>query len=143
MKPGASQAQRERSVLKTLLIAFALLAIGFSATWAYQKYAERQRLSSSYTSIKPVAISRSGYSIAATFVVKTSNADARWAMQNRSGIEAALHQALLGIDPARALAPGGLRELQQDMQARLNRMLGTNKVQEVVITDFLVSEGDY
>jgi hypothetical protein len=143
MKSAPARNQRERPVLRIVLIAGMLLLIGFAAAWLYLQYAERQRLASSYTSVQPVAISRDGHSIAATFAIRTSKANARWALQNRIGIQAALHQALLGVDPVQARAPGGLRKLQQDMHEALNDLLKTDKVQEVMITDFLVSEGDY
>lgn len=129
--------------MRIVLFAGLLLLIAFAAAWWYLQHAERERQSSSYTSLKPVAISRGGHSIAATFAIKTSNADARWATQNRLGIQTALQQALLGVDPVQVRAPGGLHKLQREMQKSINGMLATDKVQEVVITDFLVSEGDY
>lgn len=137
MKPA-----HDRWIFNTVAIVCALLVLGFAAGWAYLQYAERQRLSSSYTSLRPVAISQGGHSIAATFAVKTSDADLRWATQNRHALELALQQALLQVDPERALAPNGLRTLQQRLHGTVNSALGVDKVQEVVITDFLVSEGD-
>lgn len=135
--------RQENRIFRILVVTCVLLALGFGGAWAYREYMQRQRMSSSYTNLKPIAISQGGHSIAATFAVKTSDADLRWAVQNRLGLEAALHEALLGVDPQRALAPGGLRELQRALQPRLNARLATDKVQEVVITDFLVSEGDF
>ena len=134
---------RDHRLVRILLATCALLVLGFGAAWAYLAYSERQQLSSAYTSLKPVAISHSGHSMAATIAIKTSGSDARWAAQHRLGLEGALQETLLGVDPKRALAPGGLRELQQTLQAQLNARLQTDKVQEVLITDFLVSEGDF
>lgn len=141
MKKAASAQQRP--LARVVLIACALLAVGFAAAWVYLQYAERQRLSSSYTTLQRVAISRDGHSIAATMAVKTSNADKRWAERNRGGLEAALQQALLQVEPTRVLAPGGLLAFQQGLDEALNGTLATDKVQQVVVTDFLVSEGDY
>lgn len=144
MKKGARAAPvPQRPLARVVLIACALLAIGFAAAWLYLQHAERQRLSSSYTALKRVAISRDGHSIAATIAIKTSDADRRWATQSRPALEAAFQQALLHVEPQQALAPGGLQAFQQGLDEALNRALATDKVQQVVITDFLVSEGDY
>lgn len=139
----ALERRPERWIGKTLLIACVLLSLGFAGAWFYMQYEEQQRLSSSYTSLKPLAISRGGHSIGASFAVQTSNADARWALQNRLALESALQQALLQVDPKRVLAPNGLLELQRRLSGEVNATLGSDKVQEIVITDFLVSEGDY
>ncbi|HVL75813.1 MAG TPA: hypothetical protein VM406_07335 [Noviherbaspirillum sp.] len=136
MKAGQ---RTEWPVLWTALGALAMLMIGFGAAWAWLQHAERQRVTSSFTMLKPLAVSGSGHSVGATLAVKTSEADKRWAGQNRAGLEAALQQALLGADPARALAPNGLVELQHSLRQVANGSLSTDKIQEIVITDFLVT----
>lgn len=144
MKKAQLKPQRpRRAVLRIVLSACALLIIGFGAAWLYLQHAERQRLSSSYSTLERVAISRDGHSIAATIAIKTSDADQGWAARNRAGLEAAFQEALLQVEPEQVLAPGGLQVFQQGLDDVLNRRLGTDKVQQVVITDFLVSEGDY
>lgn len=141
MKKAATKPQRP--VARIVLIACTLLAIGFAAAWLYMQHAERQRMSSSYTALQRVAISRDGHSIAATIAIMTADADRRWAARNRAGLEAAFQQALLHVEPEQVLAPGGLQTFQQGLDDTLNRALATDKVQQVAITDFLVSEGDY
>lgn len=143
MARSAKPVRRDRSLRKFLALVTLLLAAGFAAAWGYQQYHQEQRLATRYTVLRPVAVGHSGHSISATFAIKTSAADARWAQQNRDGIEAALQQSLMGVDPQRVLAPGGLQAMQQNMHVALNGLLATDKVQQVIVTDFLVSEGDY
>jgi flagellar basal body-associated protein FliL len=135
--------RRERSIVRILLTACTLVAAGFAGAWLYLQYAEQQHLNNTYTPLKRVAISRAGHSIAAGFAVKTSDADARWALQNRDALEAALQQSLLRVDPQQVLAPNGLKALQQRLPQEINTALATSKVREILITDFLVSEGDF
>lgn len=142
MKNAPKPAPRDRWTINTLLVSCALLLLAFLAVWAFLQYGDRQRRSSSYTSLKPVAVSQGGQSIGATFAVKTSDADVRWAVQNRKAIELALQETLLRIEARRVLAPNGLRELQAGLHDAVNGALGTDKVQEVVVTDFLVSAGN-
>lgn len=134
--------KREDRLGRILLTACVLLALGFALAWAYHTYSERQKPSVNFMSLKPVAMSRNDYSMAATVAIRTGAEDADWATRHRQGLEVALQKALFNVDPERALAPGGLRELQHALQQQLNLQLRTDKVLEVVITDFLVSDVD-
>lgn len=139
----AQPGRNEGSPFSLLVIAFAVLVIGFGSTWAYLEYTQRQQRlqrSSSFTALKPVTAGHGTHSVAATFVVKTSEANLGWARRNRDGIEAALQQMLVGVDVQQTLAPGGLEKLQQDMQLMLDATFGSDKVQQVIVTDFLASE---
>lgn len=133
----------ERPLPGIVLGACAMLLIGFASVWFYLQYAERQRLASSYTMLERVAIGRDGHSIRASIAIQTSDADLRWALRNREGIEVAFQQALLALDPQRIRAPGALHAFQQELDETLNRTLKTDKIQQVLLTDFLLSEGDY
>lgn len=141
---GARQnKQGERTVARAVLATCATLLIGFTCVWLYLQYDERQRMASSFTTLERVAISRDGHSIAASIAVKTSDSDLRWAQRNREGLALAFQQVLLTLDPQRVRAPDGLNAFQQELDEMLNRALQTDKIQQVVLTDFLVSEGDY
>lgn len=138
-----SRGQHKRSDWPIALAACAMVLVGFVCVWFYLQYAERQRVNSSFTRLERVAISRDGHSIAASVAIKTSDADLRWAARHREAMGVALQQVLLGLDPQRVRAPGALQTFQQGLDEALNRALRTDKIQQAVLTDFLVSEGDY
>ncbi|HJV51350.1 MULTISPECIES: hypothetical protein [Oxalobacteraceae] len=123
-------------------IVLLVLVTGFAGVWFYFKQKERLSSEIVYLNVQDVAISRSGHSIRASFAVRTSGADAEWASANKQALEQLMKQALMEVDPQRALAPDGLPTLQASVRAASNASLRTDKVQEVLITDFLVSEGD-
>lgn len=124
-------------------IASVVLLAGFVAVWFYLQYAQRMSREVRYLALPSVAINGSGHSISASFAIKTSGADAGWATKNKQALELVMTQALMELDPKRALAPGGLRTLQNTLRETTNTALHTDKVQEVLVTDFLVSEGDF
>ncbi len=123
-------------------IVLAILAAGFAGVWFYLKHMEQLSAEVSYLRMPPIAISRSGHSISATVAIKVSGADAKWASENKRALDQIMQRVLLETDPQRALAPNGLLTLQDTMRAASNVALHTDKVQEILITDFLVSEGD-
>jgi flagellar basal body-associated protein FliL len=57
-------------------------------------------------------------------------------------LETVMKRGLMAVDPQRVRAPNGIRLLQDTLREASNAELHTDKVQEVLITDFLVSEGD-
>ena len=130
------------NLLYVIGIVTVVLAVGFTLAWFYLQYADRQSREINYMKLPDVAISRDGHSISASFAVRTSAADAQWASQNKLALEQVMKQALLAVDPLRVRAPNGLQALQNTVRDASNLTLHTDKVQEVLVTDFLVSEGD-
>jgi len=133
----------ERPLTGIVLAACGMLLAGFVVSWLYLQHVRNEQGASSFTTLKRVAVGRDGYSIAATIAIKTSDADLRWAGRNRINLETEFQRALYELDPQRARAPGGLQAFQQGLAATLNQALNTDKIQQVVLTDFLVAEGDY
>ena len=138
----AKKAARERNLLSIVAIVVAVLGAGFGAAWLYMQHKDKQSREIAYLGLPSVAISRDGHSIRATFAVRTSAADADWASKNRLALESVIKQALLAVDPAEARAPGGLKALQDKVREVANATLQSDRLQEVLVTDFLVSEGD-
>jgi hypothetical protein len=133
---------RDNLLLYVIGIVTVVLAVGFGLAWLYLQYADKQSREINYLNLPQVAISRDGHSISASFAVRTSAADAKWASQNKSALEQVMKQSLLAVDPVHVRAPNGLQALQNTVRDASNLTLHTDKVQEVLVTDFLVSEGD-
>lgn len=138
----AKKAAREKNLLNVVAIAVVVLAVGFSAAWLYMQHREKLQREVTYLSLPSVAISRDGHSMRATFAIRTSRADAEWAAKNKTTLEQVMKKALLDADPVAARAPGGLLALQQKVREVGNATLQSERIQEVLVTDFLVSEGD-
>lgn len=123
-------------------IVLVILALGFTAAWFYLQHRERLNSEIAYLTIPEVAISRDGHSIRASFALRTSAADAEWAAASKPALEQVMTKGLMDADPQRTLAPGGLPGLEKTLLAASRAALRTDKVKEVLVTDFLVSEGD-
>ena len=121
---------------------FGVLVIGFALGWFYLQHLEKQATEVSYLKLPSVAISRDGHSIAATFAFRTSAGDAEWATRNQQALEQVMRKVLLELDPEKVLAPNGLLTFQQGLRDAINTTMQTSRIQEVVVTDFLVSEAD-
>lgn len=133
---------RDRLILKAIGITLVVLAIGFGLAWFYMQHAERQSREITYLSLPSIAISRDGHSMSAGIAIRTSAADADWARKNQGVLEQAMKSALLEVDPVKVRQPDGLKMLQATLRDVSNARLQTTRIQEVVVTDFLVSEGD-
>lgn len=133
-------------LVRTVGIVVVVLAIGFVLAWFYMQHRAQLAKNIHYVSLPQVAISRDGHSMSATFVVKTSAADADWAAANKQALQQVAHRILMELDPQQVLgahARNGLQTLQNTLRAAGNETLQTTRVQEMLLTDFLVSEGDY
>ncbi|HYD60342.1 MAG TPA: flagellar basal body-associated FliL family protein [Noviherbaspirillum sp.] len=139
----AKKAAREKNLKSVIAIVVAVLAVGFTAAWLYLQYREKQDREIAYLPVPTVAISRDGHSIRASFAIRTSAADAAWAAKNKAALEQVMSHALLEVDPVAARAPGGLQALQDKVRETSNALFQSERIQEVLVTDFLVSEGDY
>lgn len=137
------QGKEDHPILKTLLVVFLLLALGFVGAWIYQRNAQRFESVSKYTLIKPIAISQHGYGISATVAVQVREKDVRWSYAQNERMELLLKEALVGLNLDAALTPGGLAAVQEEMAQMLRTKLDTDKIQAVYITDFLVSDGSH
>lgn len=138
----AKKAAREKNLLPIIAIVVAVLAAGFGGAWLYFQHKEKLERGITYLKLPSVAISHGGHSMRATFALRTSAADAEWASKNKATLEQVVQRALLEADPVAARAPGGLHALQEKVREVGNATLQSQRIQEVLITDFLVSEGD-
>lgn len=133
-------------LVRTVGIVVVVLTIGFVLAWFYMQHRDRLAKDIHYVSLPPVAISRDGHSMSATFVIKTSAADAEWAAANKQALQQMAQRILMELDPQQVLgehARNGLQTLQNTLRTAGNETLQTTRVQEMLLTEFLVSEGDY
>ena len=138
----AKKAASEKNLLPIVAAVVVILVVGFGSAWLYMQHKEKLNRDITYLKLPSVAISRDGHSISATFAVRTSAADAKWASKNKAALEQVMMQALLSADPVQARTPGGLQALQDKVRETGNATLQSDRIQEVLVTDFLVSEGD-
>jgi hypothetical protein len=138
---------RDRWSAYTVSIALVTLAAGFALAWFYMQYRERLSQEVSFMMLPPVAISHNGHSMSATVAVKTSAADAAWVTENKRALEQVVKRVLMEADPAKVAgvptAPDGLQALQHSLREASNVALQTTRVQDMLLTDFLLSEGDF
>ncbi len=138
----SKRSARDQLLMYVIGIVLAILAVGFTAAWFYLQHRQRLDGEIAYLTIPQVAISHGGHSIRASFAVRTSATDAEWAAASKPALEQVMMKGLMDADPQRALAPGGLASLEKTLLAESRAALQTDRLQEVLITDFLVSEGD-
>jgi hypothetical protein len=138
----AKRPARDKPLIYTVAIALAVIAAGFAIVWLYLQYLQKKNAEIRYLALPSIAISRDGHSISASFGIRTSGADVDWAAKNKMALETVMKRGLMAVDPQRVRAPNGIRLLQDTLREASNAELHTDKVQEVLITDFLVSEGD-
>ncbi|MBC7499465.1 MAG: flagellar basal body-associated FliL family protein [Herminiimonas sp.] len=130
--------KKERSIVVTASLVVAALVVAFAMTWIYLQYASKVRVDVAYAPFKPVVVRAQDYSIAASFVLQTSTADAAWVAKNQKQLEAVLQEALNEADANGIRAPNGLQALQVSLRNISNEALQTTKIQQVLLTDFII-----
>lgn len=130
--------KKERSIVVTASLVVAALVVAFAMTWIYLQYASKVRADVAYAPFKPVVVRAQDYSIAASFVLQTSTADAAWVAKNQKQLEAVLQEALNEADANGIRAPNGLQALQVSLRNISNEALQTTKIQQVLLTDFII-----
>lgn len=141
----SNSSARDYGLAYTVLAALALLAASFALVWFYLHHKDRLQRETSYLTLPPVAISRDGHSMSATIAVRTSAADADWAARNKAALQNAAQRVLMEFDPRQvqgAQVAQGLQTLQDKLREAGNAALQAPGLQEVLLTDFLLSEGD-
>lgn len=134
----AKTTKKESSIVLTASLAIAALAVAFALTWLYLQYADKNRPEVAYAPFKPVVVRAQEYSIAASFVLQTSHADASWVSKNQKELETVLKSALNDADPKGIRAPNGLQALQVALKDAGNKALKTDKIQQFLFTDFII-----
>ncbi|KIF80579.1 hypothetical protein [Noviherbaspirillum autotrophicum] len=126
-------------IVYSLLIVSLVLVVGYAGAWWYRQHMERLHSQVAYSPPLEVAVSNQDYSVAATLAIKTSAADSDLAQPARRVLEELARERLSDADPKRLLAPNGLKAWQEALRDASNARLHTDKVQEVLVTDFVFS----
>jgi flagellar basal body-associated protein FliL len=130
---------RDRSTTYAVAFAFALLAAGFAFAWFYQARDTQLRSQTVYSKPTRVVAGSRDYSVAVSFAIQTSAADIEWAAANRAALEQVAQRVLVERDMRQALAPRGMQALQAALRDACNAALHTDKVKQVLVTDFLLA----
>jgi flagellar basal body-associated protein FliL len=77
--------------------------------------------------------------VALSFAIRTSGADTSLVADNRRVLEQVAQRVLVARDMRQARTPEGMQALQEALRGAFNAALHTDKVQQVLITDFLLS----
>ena len=136
-KPNGKQSVRERALWKTVAIPAVILVVGFALTWFYLQHHERLHNQPAYSKPQQVAAAVKGYTMRLSFAVRTTGADADWARNNSTALETVMSEALQTVQPQRLTSASGMQSFQEKVRADVNTRLKTDKVQEVLVTDFL------
>lgn len=134
----AKASKNDTSIILPASLLLLALVVAFGLAWLYLKNANKVRPDVAYSSFGPVVVRAEEYSIAASFALQTSPADVSWIEQHHKELDILLRQALTGADPARIRSPNGLQALQSALKETGNTALKTQKIQQVLFTDFII-----
>ncbi len=118
--------------------ALAIVLLGILSAWLYLTYNARPVSPSTYSNFGPVVVRSSDFAIKATIAVQTRNEDADWLSSHKKEVDFALQTALLNVDPQRLREPEGVTYVQATLRDAANTALNTRKIEEVLLTDFIV-----
>lgn len=135
-RPGAKP---QHSLVLVIGAITALLVIGFASAWFYFKRSDRLENERVYSKPHEVAVAVKDYTVSATFAVRTNGKNAEWAGKKGAMMEDVVKETLMTASPQRILTPDGMREFQDRLRREINNRTESNRVQEVLVTDFLFS----
>lgn len=129
----------------TLYLAAAIVALlltALAAAWFYVQSHPKPDVRSAFVDTGPMVVSVAGYNIATRMSVQTSKADGDWASKNRTALMQAMQHALATSDPTTMQTPQGLQALQTSLTQSVNNSMKTGKIQNVLLTEFLIQVAD-
>jgi flagellar basal body-associated protein FliL len=137
--PAKAAARPQRSLAPMIGATTAVLVIGFASAWFYVKRSERLENERVYSKPHEVAVAVKDYTVKATFAVRTNGKNADWAGSKGAVMEDIVKESLMTASPQRILTPDGMREFQNRLRKEINTRTESDRVQEVLVTDFLFS----
>lgn len=121
-----------------ILITVVCAVICVAMMWMYFDYKQRTASYLAYSDFGPIVARGADFSIRASVAVQTRNEDTSWVETNKKAVSIALQAALASADPTRVRAPEGVTYVQGMLRDAVNASLGTQNVQEILLTDFVV-----
>lgn len=137
----AKSDSRDKFTLVTAGLVILLLVATFAAIWFYRQDGPKTEVRQNYTMVGPLVISTDEYSVGTRMALETSAGDAKWASQNQPAIRAVIESTLRSLDAEQVHMPGGLAALQVALTEAVNKSLKTDKVERILLTDFLLQTG--
>ncbi len=132
---------RDKFTLIAIGLIIFLLVASFAAVWFYRHEQGKTSLRQNYTVVGPLVVSTDEYSVGTSMALETSAGNAEWARNNQSAIRAVIETTLRSLDAQQVHLPGGLAALQVALTAAVNKSMKTDKVEQILLTDFLLQTG--
>lgn len=135
-------ATQENTVAYMLAATLIVVSIAFGVWWKFFHVDDPLR-NVEFTKFGPYQIETQNYSLAATLSIQTTHDDGEWPKRNRGKINVLFENILSATPLEQMRSSTGLSELQDDLRAEVRRTFGSNVVQAVLLTDFLIQPHDY
>lgn len=137
-----ARAKQSDNFAAYILITIICAVVCVAMMWMYFDYKQRTASYLAYSDFGPIVARGSDFSIRASVAVQTRNEDTSWIEKNKKAVNMALQAALASADPVRVRAPEGVTYIQGMLRESVNASLGTQYVQEILLTDFIVQGND-
>lgn len=119
------------------LILLLLVAV-FAALWFYRIRTPVADSRVNYAIVGPLVISTDDYSLGTRIAIQTTLNDTEWAAKNQPAMRTLIETTLRSVDPEQVRKSGGLAALQLLLKDIVNQGLQTKKVEQILLTDFLL-----
>jgi flagellar basal body-associated protein FliL len=133
-----ARAKQSDNFAAYILITVVCAVICVAMMWMYFDYKQRTASYLAYSDFGPIVARGADFSIRASVALQTRNEDTSWVEKNKKAVNTALQAALASADPARVRTPGGLTYVQEMLRDAVNASLGTQNVQDILLTDFII-----
>ncbi len=137
----AKPKSRDRFTLIAIGLIIFLLLASFAAVWFYRHEQAKTAIRQNYTMVGPLVVSTDEYSVGTSMALETSAENAEWASKNQPAIRAVIETTLRSLDAQQVHLPGGLAALQVALTEAVNKGMKTDKVEQILLTDFLLQTG--
>lgn len=138
--PPSPKKSGDRFVVYLAIATLVFLLAGFCGAWYYLKNAQQSMLRASFIDSGPLVVVIDGWAIAARMSVETGESDSDWASTNKRAIVGVLQKALAESDPTKMRNPAEVEALQSRLKDASNAALGTEKIRNVMFTEFVVKQ---
>ena len=133
-----STTRRDRFVTVTISVMIALLLCAFAASWLWWRHTHPATIVPDYAMLGPLVVTTEAYSVSTRIALQSGEADAEWVKQHDAALRKILESTLMTLQPQQVHAPGGLAALQGQLLEAIHRQLSTNKVEQLLLTDFIL-----
>lgn len=115
-----------------------LLVGGFIAAWLHVNSAPKIVVVTAYTQLGSMVIATQNHTIRANISIQTSKEHEEWGKKNKIVIDGIVKNYLADESTQKIIAKNNLATLQNTLKNLANTTLDTDKVEAILITDFLL-----